>query len=70
MTTEVERLVMSTGPAQRRVLTVEHDHGWGWIARDPRTGRGIPDDDFRWSSRSIARAVVRECREKNGAFRH
>jgi hypothetical protein len=45
-----------------RVRTVEYDPGWGWIARNPYTGRAIPDEDFRWRSRSVARSVVLECR--------
>lgn len=45
-----------------RIKTVEHEPGWGWIARNPFTGADILTD-FRWSSRGIARAVVSECRE-------
>lgn len=44
-----------------RVRTVEFDHGWGWIARNPFTGEEIWPG-FRWASRSVARTVVRECR--------
>jgi len=44
-----------------RIRTVEHDPGWGWIARNPFTGCEI-SEDFRWASRSVARAVVLECR--------
>lgn len=60
-----------------RIRTVEYEPGWGWIARDPRTGKEVIHD-FRWSSRAIARQVVsgyvtahsevsREC-ERLGAF--
>jgi hypothetical protein len=45
----------------RRVRTVEYEPGWGWIARDPRTGREVLEN-FRWTSRSVARDVVREAR--------
>lgn len=44
-----------------RVRTVEFDHGWGWIARNPFTGEEIWPG-FRWASRSVARTVVAECR--------
>lgn len=44
-----------------RVRTVEHDPGHGWIARDPATGLEIWPN-FRWASRSVARAVVAEAR--------
>ena len=40
-----------------RIRTVEYEPGWGWIARDPRTGKEVIHD-FRWSSRAIARQVV------------
>ena len=36
-----------------RIRTVEYEPGWGWIARDPRTGKEVIHD-FRWSSRAIA----------------
>jgi hypothetical protein len=51
------------GDAMRcgRVRTVEYEPGWGWIARSPYTGREIIED-FRWRSRDIARAVVREAK--------
>ena len=49
-----------------RIRTVEYEPGWGWIARDPRTGKEVVHD-FRWSSRAIAREVSREC-ERLGAF--
>ena len=42
-----------------RIRTVEYEPGWGWIARDPRTGKEVIHD-FRWSSRAIAREVSRE----------
>lgn len=45
----------------RRVRTVEYEPGWGWIARDPRTGREVLEN-FRWTSRSVARDVVDQCR--------
>lgn len=45
--------------AQRRIKTVEYDHRLGWIARSPYTGEEI-QKDFRWTSRSVARAVVAE----------
>lgn len=44
-----------------RVRTVEHEPGWGWIARNPYTGEEIWPD-FRWASRSVARDVVRQAR--------
>lgn len=53
---------LCAGAKRKRVRTVEYDIGWGWIARNPFTGQVIPDDDFRWSSRSVARSVVLECR--------
>ncbi len=45
-------------PGPRRVRTVEHDPGWGWIARDPQGHEVIPG--FRWASRSIARCVAKD----------
>ncbi len=45
----------------RRVRTVEYDPGRGWIARDPSTGLEVIEN-FRWTSRSVARAVVRDAR--------
>lgn len=47
-----------------RIRTVEYDHGWGWIARNPYTGQEVLPD-FRWTSRSVARAVVWEARERH-----
>lgn len=44
-----------------RVRTVERDKQGGWIARDPATGLEIWHN-FRWASRSVARAVVAEAR--------
>ena len=44
-----------------RVRTIEHEKGWGWIARDPATGEEIIKD-FRWASREAARAAVMEAR--------
>ena len=41
----------------KRVRTVEHETGWGWIARDPATGREVIPE-FRWRTRSAARDVV------------
>lgn len=38
---------------------VEHEPYEGWIARD-RRGAEIGGEGFRWSSRSVARAVVLE----------
>jgi hypothetical protein len=49
-----------------RVRTVEREPGWGWIARDPRTGAEI-SPGFRWSSRSVARDVVRHARQEKQA---
>lgn len=51
-----------------RIRTVEYEPGWGWIARDPRTGKEVIHA-FRWSSRAIARQVVSDCRaaRKQGA---
>ena len=49
----VDRLVA------RRVRTVEYEPGYGWIARDPITGREVIEN-FRWTSRSVARDVVRQ----------
>ncbi len=43
-----------------RFRTVEFD-GWGWIARNPWTGKEVWEG-FRWASRSVARAVVAEAR--------
>lgn len=40
----------------QRVRRVEYDPGYGWIARDKFGVEYM--DDFRWASRSIARAVV------------
>lgn len=54
---------MSAGQARRsrkRVRTVEREAGWGWIARNPDGSEVIRD--FRWSSRSVARAVARDAR--------
>lgn len=48
----------------KRVRAVEYEPGWGWIARDPRTGLEILPD-FRWASRSVARSVVLERRAIN-----
>lgn len=53
----------------KRIRTVEHDPGYGWIARDPRTGNAIPDEDFRWNSRSVARTVVLEAKLFSGTGR-
>lgn len=47
---------------QERVCTVEHEPGWGWIARCPWSGFEIPEPGFRWNSRSAARSVVDERR--------
>jgi hypothetical protein len=41
--------------------TVEYEPGWGWIARNPWTGKEVIEN-FRWSSRSVARAVADEAR--------
>ena len=51
-----------------RIRTVEYEPGWGWIARDPKTGKEVIHA-FRWSSRAIARQVVSDCRaaRKQGA---
>lgn len=43
---------------------VEYERGWGWIARNPQTGEEIVKD-FRWTSRSVARDVVRQSRAKS-----
>lgn len=53
---------LDAGASGRRVRTVEYDPGYGWIARNPFTGREIPEDGFRWVSRSVARSVVLECK--------
>ena len=45
--------------------TVEHDPGWGWIARDPQGREVIPD--IRWASRAIARDVARDAAKKQQA---
>jgi len=45
----------------KRIRTVEHERGWGWIARHPVTGEEILPG-FRWSSRAVARTVVLEAR--------
>ena len=45
--------------AGRRVRTVEHDAGFGWIARSSRTDEEVLPG-FRWTSRAIARTVVLE----------
>jgi hypothetical protein len=45
----------------KRVRTVEHEKGWGWIARDPATGREIIEN-FRWASSDAARTAVMEAR--------
>lgn len=42
----------------KRVKRVEYERGWGWIARRKDGTEVWPD--FRWSSRSVARAVVAE----------
>ncbi len=48
---------------KKRIRTVEYDPRWyGWIARDPDTGKEIMEEGFRWNSRSVARAVVLEAR--------
>lgn len=44
-----------------RIRTVEYEPGWGWIARDPWTGKEVIED-FVWRTRSVARAVVDEAR--------
>lgn len=45
----------------KRTRTVEYEPYWGWIARNPYTGEeAVPG--FRWRTRSVARAVVEECR--------
>lgn len=44
-----------------RIRTVEYEPGWGWIARNPWTGKEVIED-FVWRSRSVARAVVAEAR--------
>ncbi len=44
-----------------RIRTVEYDPGWGWIARDPSTGKEILHD-HRWPSRAMARSVVQQQR--------
>lgn len=47
-----------------RVKTVEYDPGWGWIARDPATGKDVLED-FVWRTRSVARSVVDQARRSN-----
>jgi len=48
---------MSKHTPKHRVCTVEYEPGWGWIARDPRTGAEVLKD-FRWRTRAAARDVV------------
>jgi hypothetical protein len=43
----------------KRIRTVEYEPGWGWIARHPKSGEEVWPD-FRWASRSVARAVVNQ----------
>lgn len=50
----------ATAKASKRVRTVEHDPGCGWIARDPQGREVWPG--FRWTSRSVARDVARQAR--------
>jgi hypothetical protein len=45
----------------KRVRTVEYEPGWGWIARNPYTGKDVIPD-FVWRTRAVARTVVAECR--------
>jgi hypothetical protein len=45
----------------KRIKTVEYDPGWGYIARNPRTGKEVIEE-FRWRTRDMARAVVAEAR--------
>lgn len=54
-------------PERIRVRTIEREPGWGWIARDPRTGVEVLPD-FRWASRSAARDVVDTVRALNAAI--
>lgn len=53
---------MSAQHKPGRIRTVEYDPGWGWIARDPKTGAEILPN-FRWTSRSVARDVVDQVRD-------
>lgn len=46
----------------KRIKTVEHEPGEGWIARNPWTGQEILETGWRWNSRAVARTVVAECR--------
>ncbi len=46
---------------KKRIRTVEYDPGWGWIARNPWTGKEVIEG-FVWRTRSVARAVVEEAR--------
>ena len=45
----------------KRIKTVEYDPGWGYIARNPRTGKEVIEE-FRWRTRDVARAVVAAAR--------
>jgi hypothetical protein len=47
-----------------RIRAVEHEAGWGWIARSPWTGKEIVEG-FRWRTRDVARTVVEEDRLLN-----
>jgi hypothetical protein len=40
----------------KRIRTVEYDPDWGYIARNPWTGKEIIED-FRWRTRDVARTV-------------
>jgi hypothetical protein len=44
-----------SGP-RKRVLSVEYESGWGWIARGPDGREVLPE--FRWRTRSAARDVA------------
>jgi hypothetical protein len=46
-----------------RIKTVEHDPGWGWIARDPWTGEEVWPN-FVWRTRDVARCVVEQARRR------
>lgn len=53
---------------RKRVLSVERDPEGGWIARQPN-GHFIFDKNWRWNSRSAARAAVQEYAERTAQRR-
>jgi len=53
---------------RKRIRAVEYDPGYGWIARGPDGNEVI--ENFRWTSRSVARDVVRQAAEEAEAGEH